>query len=152
MPASGPRSRGARAHPRSCQGCQPWLPTSATSGLVLATQKLGGVTGRGTHVRPDRRRRQDRREPRPESAARRPRPRGDADRAATRPLRTARARVRAPGAAGGGTETHVLDRAGIARPPDVVVAVTGDDEDNLIICQLAREKYGVGKVVARVND
>src|SRR5207248_4271903 len=32
------------------------------------------------------------------------------------------------------------------------LAVTGDDEDNLIICQLAREKYGVGKVVARVND
>src|SRR5213596_1880726 len=53
---------------------------------------------------------------------------------------------------GDATEIHVLDRAGIARPPDVVVAVTGDDEDNLIICQLAREKYGVGKVVARVND
>src|ERR671930_548303 len=53
---------------------------------------------------------------------------------------------------GDATEIHVLERAGIARPPDVVVAVTGDDEDNLIICQLAREKYGVGKVVARVND
>jgi trk/ktr system potassium uptake protein len=32
------------------------------------------------------------------------------------------------------------------------VAATGDDEDNIIICQLAREKYGVPKVVARVND
>src|SRR6187397_2821221 len=53
---------------------------------------------------------------------------------------------------GDATEIHVLDRAGIARPPDVVVAVTGDDEDNLIICQLAREKYGAPKVVARVND
>ena len=53
---------------------------------------------------------------------------------------------------GDATEIHVLDRAGIARPPDVVVAVTGDDEDNLIICQLAREKYGVPKVIARVND
>src|ERR687886_1937570 len=53
---------------------------------------------------------------------------------------------------GDATEIHVLERAGIARPPDVVVAVTGDDEDNLVICQLAREKYGVGKVVARVND
>ena len=53
---------------------------------------------------------------------------------------------------GDATEIHVLDRAGIARPPDVVVAVTGDDEDNLIICQLAREKYGVDKVIARVND
>src|SRR5216110_1423932 len=53
---------------------------------------------------------------------------------------------------GDATEIHVLDRAGIARPPDVVVAVTGDDEDNIIICQLAREKYGVAKVIARVND
>ena len=46
----------------------------------------------------------------------------------------------------------MLERAGIARPPEVVAAVTGDDEDNLIICQLAREKYGARKVVARVND
>src|ERR687886_482447 len=53
---------------------------------------------------------------------------------------------------GDATEIHVLERAGIRRPPDVVVAVTGDDEDNLIICQLAREKYGAEKVVARVND
>jgi trk system potassium uptake protein TrkA len=53
---------------------------------------------------------------------------------------------------GDATEIFVLERAGIARPPDVVAAVTGDDEDNLIICQLAREKYGVNKVVARVND
>jgi trk system potassium uptake protein TrkA len=53
---------------------------------------------------------------------------------------------------GDGTELFVLERAGIARPPDIVVAVTGDDEDNIIICQLAREKYGVEKVVARVND
>src|SRR5919201_1649517 len=53
---------------------------------------------------------------------------------------------------GDATEIHVLERAGIARPPDVVAAVTGDDEDNLIICQLAREKYGAAKVVARVND
>src|SRR5256884_1142688 len=48
MPASGPRSRGARVHPRSCQGCQPWPRARANSGLVLATQKLGGITGRGT--------------------------------------------------------------------------------------------------------
>src|SRR5919199_2758549 len=53
---------------------------------------------------------------------------------------------------GDATELHVLERAGIARPPDVVAAVTGDDEDNLIICQLARVKYGANKVVARVND
>jgi trk system potassium uptake protein len=53
---------------------------------------------------------------------------------------------------GDATELFVLERAGIARPPDLVVAVTGDDEDNIIICQLAREHFGVGKVIARVND
>jgi len=53
---------------------------------------------------------------------------------------------------GDATELHVLERAGIARPPDIVLALTGDDEDNLVISQLAREKYGVGQVIARVND
>src|SRR6266511_3169240 len=53
---------------------------------------------------------------------------------------------------GDATELFVLERAGIARPADLVLAVTGDDEDNLVICQLAREKYGVEKVIARVND
>jgi trk system potassium uptake protein len=53
---------------------------------------------------------------------------------------------------GDATELHVLERAGIARPPDIVLALTGDDEDNLVICQLAKEKYGVEKVIARVND
>jgi trk system potassium uptake protein TrkA len=53
---------------------------------------------------------------------------------------------------GDATELHVLERAGLARPPDLVVAVTGDDEDNIVICQLAREGYGVPKTIARVND
>jgi len=53
---------------------------------------------------------------------------------------------------GDATEIYVLERAGIARPPDVVAALTGDDEDDLIISQLSREKYGVPKVIARVND
>ncbi|MFL5971487.1 MAG: potassium channel family protein [Gaiellaceae bacterium] len=53
---------------------------------------------------------------------------------------------------GDATELFVLERAGIARPPDLVVAVTGDDEDNIVICQMAREHYGVEKVIARVND
>ena len=53
---------------------------------------------------------------------------------------------------GDATELFVLERAGLARPPDLVVAVTGDDEDNIIICQIAKEKYGVEKVIARVND
>ena len=53
---------------------------------------------------------------------------------------------------GDATEIYVLERAGIARPPDLVLAVTGDDEDNIVICQIAKEKYGVPKVIARVND
>jgi len=53
---------------------------------------------------------------------------------------------------GDATELHVLERAGIARPPDLVLALTGDDEDNMVICQIAKEKYGVPKLIARVND
>ena len=48
MSASGPRARGASVHPRPCQGVKPWPRTSAASGLALATQKLDGITGRGT--------------------------------------------------------------------------------------------------------
>ena len=53
---------------------------------------------------------------------------------------------------GDATELYVLERAGIARPPDIVLALTGDDEDNMVICQIAKEKYAVPKVIARVND
>src|SRR5436190_1290470 len=53
---------------------------------------------------------------------------------------------------GDATEIYVLEKAGIRRPPDLVLALTGDDEDNMVICQLAKEKYGVAKVIARVND
>jgi trk system potassium uptake protein TrkA len=53
---------------------------------------------------------------------------------------------------GDATEIYVLERAGLARPPDLVLGLTGDDEDNVVICQIAREKYGVEKVIARVND
>jgi trk system potassium uptake protein TrkA len=53
---------------------------------------------------------------------------------------------------GDATELFVLERAGIGRPADIVIAVTGDDEDNLVIGQLAREKYGIERVIARVND
>jgi trk system potassium uptake protein TrkA len=53
---------------------------------------------------------------------------------------------------GDATEIHVLERAGIARPPELVLAVTGDDEDNLVISQIAKEGYGVKKAIARVNN
>ena len=52
---------------------------------------------------------------------------------------------------GDGTELWVLERAGIERA-DLVIAVTGDDEDNILICQMATEKYGVERVVARCNN
>jgi trk system potassium uptake protein TrkA len=53
---------------------------------------------------------------------------------------------------GDATEIAVLERAGIARPPELLLAVTGDDEDNLVISQIAKETYGVRNAIARVND
>jgi len=53
--------------------------------------------------------------------------------------------------AGDGCDPARLEDAGIARA-QVVTAVTGDDEDNLIICQLARDTFGVPRVIARVNN
>jgi trk system potassium uptake protein TrkA len=52
---------------------------------------------------------------------------------------------------GDSTELWVLERAGIERA-DMVIAVTGDDEDNIIISQVAREKYGRDKIIARCNN
>jgi trk system potassium uptake protein len=52
---------------------------------------------------------------------------------------------------GDATELHVLERCGVRRA-GLVVAVTGDDEDNIIVCQVARDGYGVERTVARVND
>ncbi|MBU1091040.1 MAG: NAD-binding protein [Candidatus Omnitrophica bacterium] len=45
----------------------------------------------------------------------------------------------------------ILAEAGIERA-DVLAAVTGDDEDNLIICQLAKKRFNVGRTVARMNN
>jgi trk system potassium uptake protein TrkA len=52
---------------------------------------------------------------------------------------------------GDGTELWVLERAGIQRA-DLVVAVTGDDEDNMLVCQVAKDKYGCDHIIARVNN
>jgi trk system potassium uptake protein TrkA len=52
---------------------------------------------------------------------------------------------------GDASELWVLERAGIQRA-DMVIAVTGDDEDNMLICQVAREKYMVDRIIARVNN
>src|SRR3979490_1951719 len=52
---------------------------------------------------------------------------------------------------GDATELWVVERAGIQRA-DLVIAVTGDDEDNIVICQVAKERYDVQRIVARVNN
>lgn len=53
--------------------------------------------------------------------------------------------------AGDGAEAAVLAQAGAARA-DVVIAVTGEDEDNLVVCQVAKTKFHVGRTIARVNN
>jgi trk system potassium uptake protein TrkA len=51
---------------------------------------------------------------------------------------------------GDSCEATVMDAAGVARA-DLVAAVTGDDEDNLVICEIARQR-GVPRTVARINN
>lgn len=53
--------------------------------------------------------------------------------------------------AGDGAEAATLAAAGAARA-DVVIAVTGEDEDNLVVCQVAKQKFHVGRTIARVNN
>jgi trk system potassium uptake protein TrkA len=52
---------------------------------------------------------------------------------------------------GDGCEASTQKSAGFERA-DVVAAVTGEDEDNLIVCQMATNTWGVERTVARVND
>jgi trk system potassium uptake protein TrkA len=52
---------------------------------------------------------------------------------------------------GDGCETVTMIEAGMNRA-DVVVAVTGDDEDNLVVCQMARLKFKVPRTIARINN
>lgn len=52
---------------------------------------------------------------------------------------------------GDGCEVAVQKAAGFGRA-DVVVAVTGEDEDNLVVCQMAKRVWDVKRVLARVND
>ncbi|MCM8818001.1 MAG: NAD-binding protein [Candidatus Omnitrophica bacterium] len=52
---------------------------------------------------------------------------------------------------GDGCDPEVLKKAGIKKA-DVIAAVTGNDEDNLIICQIAKEIFNVKRTVARVNN
>jgi trk system potassium uptake protein TrkA len=52
---------------------------------------------------------------------------------------------------GDGCDPRILEDAGIERA-EVLAAVTGEDEDNLIICQLAKERFNVQRTVGRVNN
>jgi trk system potassium uptake protein TrkA len=50
-----------------------------------------------------------------------------------------------------GCEGKYLGQAGANRA-DIVAAVTGDDEDNLVICQMAKHHFDVPRTIARVNN
>lgn len=51
---------------------------------------------------------------------------------------------------GDGCEATTLDAAGVSRA-DLIAAVTGDDEDNLVVCEIARRR-GVPRTIARINN
>ena len=52
---------------------------------------------------------------------------------------------------GDGCEATTLDQAGMGRA-DMLLAVTGEDEDNLVSCQVARHRYNVPRTIARINN
>ena len=52
---------------------------------------------------------------------------------------------------GDGCEVRTMQETGMGRA-DCVVAVTGDDEDNLVVCQIAKSKFGIARTISRVNN
>ncbi|NCB73593.1 MAG: hypothetical protein EOM51_02470 [Clostridia bacterium] len=52
---------------------------------------------------------------------------------------------------GDGTSLDVLKDAGI-NGADIIAAVTGKDEENLVICQIAKRGFNIGKSIARINN
>jgi trk system potassium uptake protein TrkA len=52
---------------------------------------------------------------------------------------------------GDGCEAATLDEVGAGRA-DVLIAVTGEDEDNLVSCQVAKVRFGVRRTIARINN
>ncbi len=52
---------------------------------------------------------------------------------------------------GDGCEVSTLADAGAARA-DMLISVTGDDEDNLVACQVAKHKFNVPRTIARINN
>jgi len=55
------------------------------------------------------------------------------------------------GIRGDGCEATTLAEVGTNRA-DMLIAVTGDDEDNLVACQLAKYKFNVPHTIARINN
>jgi len=54
-------------------------------------------------------------------------------------------------ARGDGCEAATLEAAGTGRA-DMFIAVTGDDEDNLVACQVAKHKFNVPRTIARIKN
>ncbi len=52
---------------------------------------------------------------------------------------------------GDATDSLLMEESGMSRA-DVAIAVTGDDEDNLMICQMAKKKFNVPRTIARINN
>ncbi|MBI2844997.1 MAG: TrkA family potassium uptake protein [Chloroflexi bacterium] len=52
---------------------------------------------------------------------------------------------------GDGCEVATLEQAGVGRA-GVLIAVTGDDEDNLVACQVAKRRFQVPRTIARINN
>ena len=52
---------------------------------------------------------------------------------------------------GDGCEASTMERAGMGRA-DMAIALTGDDEDNLVVCQVAKHKFNVPHTIARINN
>src|SRR5438132_4843866 len=52
---------------------------------------------------------------------------------------------------GDACEARTMEEVGASRA-DVIIAVTGDDEDNLVICQVAKKRFKVGRTIARLNN
>ena len=52
---------------------------------------------------------------------------------------------------GDGSATAIQEQAGVSRA-NVFVAVTNHDHDNLIACQIAKQRFGVPKTIARVKN
>jgi trk system potassium uptake protein TrkA len=54
-------------------------------------------------------------------------------------------------ARGDACEARTMEEVGVNRA-DVVIAVTGEDDDNLVICQMAKKRFKVARTIARLNN